>query len=259
MLTKYESLSTKSKKVVDRLGWDHEGGREVRDRLTSNVVKLTQFYQGLISSSVYRLEDAMGRLLREFQRGSRDVDSVSIITSDREGGTKDGAWALIIRDLEDLGITPEVANQHRAFVVQWFTKAINEGQLAGLLPDKDSARVPSFLPTEDTQSDNGRSVDVREPQSQLSAEATRDAVAHEKRRQAVKATIAELASVEAQRIDCEEVLQYDEDGRELTGRMVELRNRINRLAGKDWATCDLCDLPMVYEHHCCLSLRERGH
>jgi hypothetical protein len=78
VLDEYESLSTKSKKIRDVLGWDYEGATDLRARLTAAVVMLSAFYNGLMTSSLFRLENAMNRMLREIRDGQKSPDSISI-------------------------------------------------------------------------------------------------------------------------------------------------------------------------------------
>ncbi|KAL9115404.1 MAG: hypothetical protein Q9227_000725 [Pyrenula ochraceoflavens] len=149
MLGKYESLSSKSKRIHDMLGWDYEGARELRNRLTANVVMLSAFYDSLTMSTVYRLEDAMNRLLREIERGQKSADSISVLTTDASQAiTEPQAWQQVIKDLEDLGISDVDANNHRAFIVEWFKKALDEagGSIA------QAAANASSRPSESVQS-----------------------------------------------------------------------------------------------------------
>ena len=241
MLTKYESLSTKSKKIVDRLGWDYDGGRDLRDRLTANVVMLNQLYQSLITSSVFRLESAMGKLLKEFQRGSRDADSISILTSDHASGAKDGAWALIIQDLEDLGITSDIVIQHRAFVVQWFTQAISEGELAGVLPGADLAGAASTLLSDDKETGKGRGSDILEPEKRQPTNIDENAVASKKRREAIKELASELEFQKA---------RPGPGSPPLVSYLQDLLERLQR-GELGWTVCNICESTIIEDYlHC---------
>ena len=252
MLTKYESLSNKSKKIVDRLGWDYEGGRDLRDRLTANVVMLNQFYQSLISSSVFRLESAMEKLLKEFQRGSRDADSVSILTGDDASGAKDSAWDLVIQDLEDLGITSDIVNQHRAFVVQWFTRAVREGELAGVLPGTDLVEAETMLLSDNAETSQRREADTVGPENLRSLEGDEDALARQKRSQSIQKLSAEIESLQmyvARRIKW----GYDKHTQFAfySQRVLQLQDRLERLKVEDCTICDECDSTIIENYYHC--------
>ena len=251
MLTKYESLSTKSKKIVDRLGWDYEDGRDLRDRLTTNVVMLSQFYQSLISSSVFRLESAMGKLLKEFQRGSRDADSVSILTSDHASGAEDGAWASIIQDLEDLGITSKIVNQHRAFVVQWFTRAISEGELAGVLPGADPIEAETMFLSENTETSHRCEVDTLEPEKFKPVDGDDDAVARKKRSQAVKTLGREIERLQMYLARRTRLNANELPSPLFSERVFELHDRLERLKAENWTICNACDSSIIEDYYHC--------
>lgn len=85
VLEDYESLSTKSRRIQDMLGWDYEGARDLRNRLTASVSMLSAFYHTLTTTSIFRLEDAMSRMMRELQKGNLSADSVSILTAATSG------------------------------------------------------------------------------------------------------------------------------------------------------------------------------
>jgi hypothetical protein len=191
----------------------------------------------------------MGQLLKEFKRGSRDADSISIITSEHESSTMDDAWNLITRDLEDLGITPEIANQQRAFVVQWFTKAISEGQLAGVLPDTNAAMIPGIPSSEGSQTGKVRSQDTCAYKELQPAEVERDALVYGKRGQALRALKAEVRSLKARIAGVDGPREY-EDARQDLHKLSEVEYRLKTLT-LDGVICDGCDSSGFDEYfHC---------
>ena len=124
-LAKYESLSSKSRKIHHMLGWNNEDARDLRDRLTATVVMVSTFYDELTMSSLFRLESAMTCLLQQVRTGEISADSMSILTT-ASTQTLDSpeAWRALIRDLEDLGVSAKDANKHREFIVQCFAHAL---------------------------------------------------------------------------------------------------------------------------------------
>lgn len=133
LLLHYNSLDTKSKRAWDRLKWDPEKPRTLRDRLTASVSMLNTFYTSLIHDSQVLILEALERLEHDYRGGHREesIASIERITSgnvqdDRED---DVAWSQILRDLEDVGITQQEALSYREVVVDWLVTAVNEGRL----------------------------------------------------------------------------------------------------------------------------------
>ncbi|KAF2688203.1 hypothetical protein K458DRAFT_385769 [Lentithecium fluviatile CBS 122367] len=148
ILVHYNSLDTRSQRAWDRLKWDPERSKALRERLTSSVVMLNGFYNSLIYDSQVLILEALGRLERDYKGGHREesIASVRQITFDVAGNKSDdddAAWFQIIRDLEDVGITRRDALEYRDFIVDWFVKAVNEGRLAE--ERVDSPTFPTVL------------------------------------------------------------------------------------------------------------------
>lgn len=81
-----------------------------------------------------RLEDAMKCTMGQVQAGQKGADAMSILSLHSAASIKTPqTWCLIIRDLEDLGISPDDAQNHRAFIVQWFTEALQNAEAVQLV------------------------------------------------------------------------------------------------------------------------------
>jgi hypothetical protein len=132
-LAHYNSLDTKSKRAWDRLKWDPEKSRSLRERLASSVAMLNTFYTSLIHDSQVLILEALERLEKDYKGGHREesIASIERITanSSQEECDDDAAWTRIIRDLEDVGISHHVALTYHDYVVDWFIKAVNDGRL----------------------------------------------------------------------------------------------------------------------------------
>ena len=150
LLIHYTSLNTKSKRAWDRLKWDPEQSRSLRERLASSVAMLNAFYTSLIHDNQVLILEALERLEGDYKGGHREesIASIELITSNtsqQEEDNSDAAWAQIIRDLEDVGISHEVAVTYHDFVIDWFIKAVNEGRL--LEDRKESESFDSTRPS----------------------------------------------------------------------------------------------------------------
>ncbi|OAL03848.1 hypothetical protein IQ06DRAFT_345063 [Phaeosphaeriaceae sp. SRC1lsM3a] len=133
-LLHYNSLDTKTKRAWDRLKWDPEKSRALRDRLTSSTTMLNGFYSSLVLDNQVLILEALERLELDYRGGHREesVASIEKITStsdDQEDEEDEQAWAQILRDLEDVGIASQDALGYRDMIVDWLVKAVNEGRL----------------------------------------------------------------------------------------------------------------------------------
>jgi len=101
----------------------------------------------------------------------------SVISSGTEQGDEndEGCWRQLRRELEDIGVTPNVLSHHRKFIVSWFQKALAQEQESGqyepLAPARlhgadqqprttprnlqDSAVLPNTILDSPTQQKNG--------------------------------------------------------------------------------------------------------
>ncbi|KAF1924312.1 uncharacterized protein M421DRAFT_72863 [Didymella exigua CBS 183.55] len=134
LLEHYNLLDTKSKRAWDRLKWDPEKSRSLRERLVSSVVMLNAFYNSLIHDNQVLILEALGRLELDYKGGYREesiasIERIAAPDSHHEEVDDDAAWTQIIRDLEDVGISHQVVLTYRDFVVDWFIRAVNEGRL----------------------------------------------------------------------------------------------------------------------------------
>jgi hypothetical protein len=133
-LAHYNKLDTKSKRAWDRLKWDPEKSRSLRERLASSVTMLNAFYTSLIHDNQVLILEALERLEKDYRGGHREesiasIERITSTPSHEESGDEDAAWTQIIRDLEDVGISHQVALTYHDFVLDWFIRAVNEGRL----------------------------------------------------------------------------------------------------------------------------------
>ncbi|KAL8968214.1 MAG: hypothetical protein Q9183_002570 [Haloplaca sp. 2 TL-2023] len=126
VLAKYESLATSTRRGYDRMGIALQDVTSIRQRLTSNVVLLDAFNN---SSSQAKLQDKLDRLISEIRAGKREGSVLSAKSFDTAADTQE-TWDALRRDLEDIGISPQVIKEQRAFILDWFRDAIASGLAA---------------------------------------------------------------------------------------------------------------------------------
>ncbi|MCJ1469064.1 hypothetical protein MMC07_007696 [Pseudocyphellaria aurata] len=122
-LDKHNSLSTKSKRTWDRLGWGSKDIAELRSRLTSNTVMLTT----LVSTCQVNVQKKLDKFKQECQDGKHEGSKVSTQTVESLSADEQQSWRTIRKDLEDIGISVEAFDTNKDFILNWFKTAISTG------------------------------------------------------------------------------------------------------------------------------------
>jgi hypothetical protein len=153
ILVHYNGLDSKSKRAWDRLKWDEQRSRALREKLTSSVVMLNTFYTSLIHDNQVLILEALGRLEQDYRGGHREdsLSSIALSLTGEDDPDEDAAWPQIIRDLEDVGISTQDVEDYRDFIVDWFVKAVNEGRL---MEDRTVLKSPLTNCLSDSSIDN---------------------------------------------------------------------------------------------------------
>lgn len=149
LLKHYNSLDTKSKRAWDRLKWDGEKAKTLRGKLTASVGLMNGFWTSLIHDNQVLIMEALGRLERDYAGGHREESMASVerlvtgAAEEEDDEDEDTAWSQIIRDLEDVGISPQDALEYREFIVDWFIRAVNEGRFMERPTEREQSESPS--------------------------------------------------------------------------------------------------------------------
>ncbi|KAJ6510412.1 hypothetical protein C8R45DRAFT_964021 [Mycena sanguinolenta] len=173
LYTRYESLSTQRQRTWDRMRFGLKNLADVRQRIISNTTALNSFTTALINASTTRIEKRLIKLVTEVQSGMREksVMSVSDIAATVDSPH---VWSDLRRELDDVGISPVVAEERREFIISWLRDAAAAGMLdesarlvgvesassrtfsqaddedldsASILPDDESFSIRSLTPT----------------------------------------------------------------------------------------------------------------
>ncbi|KAI4670958.1 uncharacterized protein J4E88_009710 [Alternaria novae-zelandiae] len=183
----YNGLDTKTKRAWDRLKYDPEKSRNIRERLIASVSMLNSFYTSLIHDSQVLILEALERLEKDYKGGHRE-ESIASIGRLTSGGTADDddddeeAWSQILRDLEDVGVSQQQALSYRDVIVDWLVTAVNEGRLLEERPEHDglatmSSDLGTTLPEFDFDqrphsvdpANNAKAADLSDPFSNFSS------------------------------------------------------------------------------------------
>ncbi len=93
-------------------------------------------------SSLARIEKTLNKYIAEVRSGEREGSVVSTEMIESASLNDQDAWRELRRELEDMGVSTTILNQHRRVILDWFRRAIE----ANLLEDGDEKEsfAPSF-------------------------------------------------------------------------------------------------------------------
>lgn len=81
----------------------------------------------------------MNLLIGEVRAGKREGSVVSNKTFDASVQNDRETWEAFRRELEDVGISPDIITERRQFIIEWFQEAIAAGKLEEDAPSDDAA------------------------------------------------------------------------------------------------------------------------
>ncbi|KAJ7614103.1 hypothetical protein FB45DRAFT_937973 [Roridomyces roridus] len=147
--SQYQNLSTQAQRSWNRLRYGQKDLSGIRTTLISTATMLTSFNAILLTTSTARIEKKLQKFLQEVEAGKREG---SVVTVQEDDWTVDSVnvWDQVRRELEDVGISPEVVEERHEFILSWVKQAMTEG----MIPDVGS--TDSLLaPIGDVDEDQG--------------------------------------------------------------------------------------------------------
>ncbi|KAI9724261.1 MAG: hypothetical protein M1828_003685 [Chrysothrix sp. TS-e1954] len=154
LLDQYQEMSLKHKSVKDRIMWDEQQTRDIRERMTSTTVGLLTLYHSLHRSQLMQLQRTVQTMAQEFKAGNLDSDSFSTFSvGDYDDGTIDDAWEKLRSDLEARGFLHDMIEENRSLIVEAVINAVNSSGMTKQAPNgtcQPHNDTPS-LPTTGTQ------------------------------------------------------------------------------------------------------------
>ncbi|KFA71406.1 hypothetical protein S40288_04315 [Stachybotrys chartarum IBT 40288] len=147
LFNKYESLGTQQQRTWDRVRWGLKDLTDLRARLVCSTTMLNAFNIALINSSTVRIEKRLYKFMAEVQGGLREG---SVVTNNDAVETIESpeVWPEFRRELEDVGISSAVVEEHKAYIAQWIKGALADGALDEVAPDATVTRRPSVMSTQ---------------------------------------------------------------------------------------------------------------
>lgn len=85
---------------------------------------MTQTNRLCDSTSVAGIEKKLNKLIDEVRTGKREGSVISTHSIESLSVDDKDAWRQLRRELEDIGISAALLNQHREFIVNWFREAV---------------------------------------------------------------------------------------------------------------------------------------
>jgi len=104
-----------------------------------------------LRSSQARIERLLRKFLDEVSTGKREGSVVSTQTVGSLSADQKEVWRQLRKELESVGITPVLFEQHRTVIIASLQKAIREEGLAGDIPDTYDSCHSSDLGQEDLE------------------------------------------------------------------------------------------------------------
>jgi len=129
LLRKHHSLGTKTKRGMERLGWEKEKVSDMRQRLIANTSLLNAFNISLTRSSQARIEALLRGFLEDHkaERHEASILSLDTVLSIQQGD--DDVWNDLKNELENSGITEDQITENKQFITEWIVNAIKSGGL----------------------------------------------------------------------------------------------------------------------------------
>lgn len=111
------------------MSWGQEDESNLRGRLKKLPQELQDFYWRLREAPTAQLERALQLLAKEVSNGRHETSTATSLSTAAVHPDDNIRWEQITRDLGDLGVTEQMVNEHREFIVDWILRAINDGVL----------------------------------------------------------------------------------------------------------------------------------
>ncbi|KAI0386406.1 hypothetical protein F5Y04DRAFT_121841 [Hypomontagnella monticulosa] len=140
LLKTYERLGTQAQRTWDRMRFGLEDFADIRSRLVSNATLLTAFNSSLANSSTTRIERRLNKFICEVRAGYREG---SVVTTPDVVETIESpdVWAQLRRELEDVGISPAIMEEHHEYISEWMKSVLAQG----LADEDDSAHLHNMV------------------------------------------------------------------------------------------------------------------
>ncbi|KAL9085259.1 MAG: hypothetical protein Q9165_007693 [Trypethelium subeluteriae] len=137
----YDSVGSRTQRTWEQQQWRADELSEIRSRLTSTTSALNTVYIKLIHSSTKMVLLKLDTFIDEVRSGKREDSVVTHHTTGSLSADGKEAWRQLRKELESIGITPALFNEHHDIIIARLQQAIENGDLV---------EIPSEGPSDDT-------------------------------------------------------------------------------------------------------------
>jgi hypothetical protein len=127
LLTKYQSLGTKSKRTWDRIKFGTEGLQTIREKLTFHTSSINLFLTTLGTGSLGRIEKKLEEIVEEVRAGKREPTVLTAVDHDNEEA--ETHWNALKGELLDDGFTRQDIEAHRGAIKAYIQELVDRGEL----------------------------------------------------------------------------------------------------------------------------------
>jgi hypothetical protein len=127
LLTKYQSLGTKSKRTWDRIKFGTEGLQTIREKLTFHTSSINLFLTTLGTGSLGRIEKKLEEIMEEIRAGKREPTVLTTVDDDNEEA--ETHWNALKSELLDDGFTRQDIEAHKGAIKAYIQELVDRGEL----------------------------------------------------------------------------------------------------------------------------------
>ncbi|KAJ5792330.1 uncharacterized protein N7503_008308 [Penicillium pulvis] len=119
----FDSVGSATQVTWERMGWHENELAAIRSRIESHVRALNQLNTAVMISSHTNTKRMLEAFIDEIRNGSRDK---SMISCDSLHQDERDSWRMVRKELQSLGITPEIFLQHQVMIISTLKSALGD-------------------------------------------------------------------------------------------------------------------------------------
>ncbi|KAJ5917049.1 hypothetical protein N7504_001064 [Penicillium tannophilum] len=119
----FDSVGSATQVTWDRIGWHENELAAIRGRIESHVRALNQLNTAVMISSHANTKRMLEAFIDEIRNGSRDKSVISCESLDQD---ERDSWRIVRKELQSLGITPEIFLQHQVMIISTLRSALGD-------------------------------------------------------------------------------------------------------------------------------------
>lgn len=163
-ISKYNDLPTSSQLTWERMEWARDELSDLQGRVGRSIALLSTLNSFLVkwvdpaafvkdfhltscsSSSQAAIHSKLQKFMEDIRSGSREG---SIVSADSLSLEEKATWRVIRKGLEGVGITPQLFEEHKDWIIRTLREAIESGTLQETPPWPSSQSIMEYPPLAD--------------------------------------------------------------------------------------------------------------